>query len=195
MGINSLLFLSVLCQLLLVIFFRLSFSGRVCAGEYIDRNKQSSNIAVYLIPEGRNLLAIIILELILLPLVGYAIKLRRPHLKRMAELRQIEEDRMDSEKLLPDRGSESMKYLSNRPPHSDYQQSHASMKFSQFNDSRPQIDEGRLPTSSSNNKFSRRPQPHGRGTRAHRDQQKSSSQLSQSNGTSASVRGRGKRRG
>ena len=87
MGINSLLFLSVLCQLLLVIFFRLSFSGRVCAGEYIDRNKQSSNIAVYLIPEGRNLLAIIILELILLPLVGYAIKLRRPHLKRMAELR------------------------------------------------------------------------------------------------------------
>lgn len=47
---------------------------------------------IYLIAEGRNLLAIIILELILLPAVGLAIKLRRPHFKRLAELKKLEEN-------------------------------------------------------------------------------------------------------
>ena len=45
-----------------------------------------------MIAEGRNLLAIIIIELILLPAVGLAIKLRRPHLKRLAELKKMEEN-------------------------------------------------------------------------------------------------------
>lgn len=132
MGVNSLLFLSVLGQLLLVIFFRLSFSGRVCSGEYLKRDgKRPDDINVYLIPEGRNLLAIIILELLLLPLVGLAIKLRRPHLKRMAEIRKLEEEQAENERMggQVERGSDSVRF--GKPMvMSEHHQSHASIKFS-----------------------------------------------------------------
>ena len=98
-GINTLLFLSVLIQIMLIMLFRLSFAGRVCSGEFLsDEERQkylgaveedSDSAVIYLIVEGRNLLAVIIVELILLPAVGLAIKLRRPHLRRMAHLKKI----------------------------------------------------------------------------------------------------------
>lgn len=47
-----------------------------------------------MIGEGRNLLAIIICEAVLLPAVGLAMKIRLPHLKRVKEIQQLEEEEL-----------------------------------------------------------------------------------------------------
>lgn len=93
----------MLVQIFLVCLFRLSFAGRVCSGDYLSSRERDIQLhnsnaqPVYLIAEGRNLLAIIICELVLIPLVFLAIKIRRPHLNRIKELERLEKEYLQNQ--------------------------------------------------------------------------------------------------